>query len=152
MALVATTCMTPPGARHPRGRGYDAKACIGAGNFTEAKTVLSTQVPDLLITELRLGDFNGLHLVVRARSSQSAIATIVLTRFPDPVLEAEAKRLGAAYLVNPVKPAELLTVVSRELGMGLEPRHAPECSEPPNPMAALHQSGRSKHSRQPDHF
>jgi DNA-binding response OmpR family regulator len=111
----------------------------GAGNFMEAKTALSTLVPDLLITELRLGDFNGLHLVVRARSSQSAIATIVLTRFPDPVLEAEAKRLGAAYLVNPVKPAELLTVVSRELGMGLEPRHAPECSEPPNPMAALHQ-------------
>src|ERR1700674_2663758 len=111
----------------------------GAGNFTEAKTVLSTQVPDLLITELRLGDFNGLHLVVRARSSQSAIATIVLTRFPDPVLESEAKRLGAAYLVNPVKPAELLTVVSRELGMGLAPRHDPELSEPPNPMAALHQ-------------
>jgi DNA-binding response OmpR family regulator len=111
----------------------------GASNFMEAKTALSTLVPDLLITELRLGDFNGLHLVVRARSSQSAIATIVLTRFPDPVLEAEAKRLGAAYLVNPVKPAELLTVVSRELGMGLEPRHAPECSEPPNPMAALHQ-------------
>lgn len=55
------------------------------------------------------------------------------------MLEAEAKCLGAAYLVNPVKPAELLTVVSRELGMGLEPRHAPECSEPPNPMAALHQ-------------
>jgi DNA-binding response OmpR family regulator len=112
---------------------------VGAGTFTEAKTVLSTEVPDLLITELRLGDFNGLHLVLRARSSQSAIATIVLTRFPDAVLEAEAKRLGAAYLVTPVKPAELLTVVSRELDMGLEPRHAPQRSEPPTSIAALHQ-------------
>ena len=106
----------------------------GAGSFMEAKALLSTRAPDLLITELRLGAFNGLHLVVLARSSQSAIATIVLTGVPDPVLETEAKRLGTAYLVNPVKPAELLTVVSRELGMGPERRRT-EFSEAPSPMA-----------------
>jgi FixJ family two-component response regulator len=95
--------------------------------------LMRAQAPDLLITELRLGAFNGLHLVVLARSSQPAMATIVLTGVPDPVLETEAKRLGAVYLVNPVKPAELLTVVSRELEIGPERRRT-EFSETPSPM------------------
>jgi CheY-like chemotaxis protein len=58
-------------------------------------------VPSVLISEVRLGDFNGLHLALRARTAE--IPSIVVGS-PDPVLEREAERLGVAYL-----PHELLS-------------------------------------------
>jgi CheY-like chemotaxis protein len=53
--------------------------------------------PSVLISEVRLGDFNGLHLALRARTGE--IPSIVVGS-PDPVLEREAERLGVAYLTH----------------------------------------------------
>ena len=62
--------------------------------FAAAKDALTTR-PDLLITELKLGAYNGLHLAIRA-SVQGTPAIVVGE--PDPVLEAEAERQHATYL------------------------------------------------------
>ena len=85
--------------------------------FEEATKVLSTDPPDLLITELRLGAFNGLHLVIRSRGRRPEMAAIILTSYRDSVLEAEAQRQGAAYVVKPVDHVALLTIVSQRLGL-----------------------------------
>lgn len=95
------------------------------GSFREATKVLSTNPPDLLITELRLGAFNGLHLVLKSRASHPRIAAIILTRFPDPVLAAQAAQQDAAYVVKPVDDAALLTTVSQKLGVPHERRQSP---------------------------
>ena len=95
------------------------------GSFREATEVLSTNPPDLLITELRLGAFNGLHLVLRSRASHPRIAAIILTRFPDPVLAAQAAQQGAAYVVKPVDDAALLATVSQKLRLPHERRQSP---------------------------
>ena len=50
--------------------------------------------PDLLITEVKLGEYNGLHLALRGRAL--GIPAIVLGS--DLQLEREATQLGATYL------------------------------------------------------
>ena len=62
--------------------------------FVEGREQLHS-LPDLLISEVRLGDYNGLHLALRARSS--GIPAIVLGK-EDAVTEREAEKLGAMYV------------------------------------------------------
>ena len=90
--------------------GYEATA---VGSFDEARRSIGASPPDLLITDIRLEAYNGLQLIL---NSPRTIPTIVITGFADPVLEAEARRGGAAYLVKPVQPMELLEVVAEKLG------------------------------------
>jgi DNA-binding response OmpR family regulator len=102
--------------------GYHVAA---TARFVDATKALMTGAPDLLITELRLGAFNGLHLVMRGRGSRPEMRTIVLTRFPDRVLESEAQRLGAAYVVKPADPQNLLSIVAQTAPIQDERRSSP---------------------------
>lgn len=92
------------------GVGHDVIAAFG---FKEAAQALVDHSPDLLISEVRLGAFNGLHLVIRCRNTHPATRTIVLDGTYDSGLEFEAHRHGAIYLVEPVDEVELLAQVSR---------------------------------------
>ena len=89
--------------------GYDA---IGAATFEKGRQLLKAENPDLLITDLRLEAFNGLHLII---TRLNPIPTIVITGFADRVLETEAKHLGAAYLVKPFSPSALLDLIEERL-------------------------------------
>jgi DNA-binding response OmpR family regulator len=91
------------------GAGYEA---IAVGTFEEASRILRTSPPDLLIADVRLGPFNGLQLVI---SSPQPIPAIIITGFADPVLEADARRRGADYVLKPVSPSRLLDLVSHKL-------------------------------------
>jgi DNA-binding response OmpR family regulator len=84
---------------------------LSASTFDEGKRLLNEQAPDLLIADVRLGDFNGLQLVV---NSPRALPSIIVTGFPDSVLEAEALRLGAHYLTNPIAPHKLLALIEEK--------------------------------------
>jgi CheY-like chemotaxis protein len=90
--------------------GYTA---VAAGDFREGRRALEQGRPDLLIVDLRLQGFNGLQLL---HINPRPIPTIVMTGFPDDVLQADARRLGAEYLLKPVDPAKLLALVRRLLG------------------------------------
>jgi DNA-binding NtrC family response regulator len=92
--------------------GYRVAA---AAAFEEAKLLLESESPDLLITDLRLGPYNGLHLILRSRADHPAMAAIVMTRFSDPVLEAEAQRQHAGFLLRPIPDNEFLDVITRSL-------------------------------------
>jgi CheY-like chemotaxis protein len=86
---------------------------VTTGNFQEARRILREEPPDLLIADVRLGSFNGLQLVI---SGQKRVPAIVITGYADPVLEAEARRSGADYLVKPFDPERLLTIIRDKLG------------------------------------
>ena len=86
-----------------------------AGSASEASTMLARSSPDLLLSELRLGAFNGIHLAIRHRSSHPKMRTIILDSAYDPVLAGDARHCEATYLVEPVSEAQLLTAVSRTL-------------------------------------
>ena len=92
-----------------RAAGYDA---IGAATFEQGRQLLTTENPDLLITDVRLESFNGLQLIITRLHS---VPTIVITGFADRILETEAKHLGADYLVKPFSPSALLTLIAEKL-------------------------------------
>jgi CheY-like chemotaxis protein len=81
-----------------------------------------TERPHLLITDVRLGEYNGLQLLA---TNPNPIPAIVLTGFPDRVLEAEAQHLGAEFMLKPVNPSELMAIVDRKLSdsTGVETFH-----------------------------
>jgi CheY-like chemotaxis protein len=87
----------------------------GAATFGAAKQLLDEGWFDLLITDIRLHTFNGLELVKRGRVKRPGMGSIVVTGFPEPEVKEEALRYGAVYVIKPVRPTELLTLVSRTL-------------------------------------
>jgi DNA-binding response OmpR family regulator len=91
------------------GEGYEV---VGADSFQRARQLLKETAPDLLITEAHLKEFNGLQLVI---SRRGPIPTIVLAEVPDPVLETEARQLGAECLARPFSLAALLELVEKAL-------------------------------------
>jgi DNA-binding NtrC family response regulator len=95
--------------------GYRVRA---ARSFDEAKALLAEEPPDILITDLRLGQYNGLHLVLRTRSNHPEMAALVTSRVADPVLEAEAHRQRAHFILVPLTPPQLLQAVASSLGEG----------------------------------
>ena len=96
-----------------REEGYDTVTCE---RFTDAKTLLSTTRPDLLLTDIRLGAYNGLQLAIFAQRRHPDIPIIVLTGYEDPTLRQQAAASGATFLVKPVKRDELLGRIAAALG------------------------------------
>jgi DNA-binding response OmpR family regulator len=84
---------------------------VAAGSFEEARAALRDHVFDALITDVRLGAFNGLQLAVMARAQHPNVRLIVFSGFDDPVLRDEAAVLRAEYLVKPVTVGQLLALV-----------------------------------------
>jgi CheY-like chemotaxis protein len=83
-----------------------------AATFTDGRAALLKEEPHLLIADVRLGEFNGLQLLA-SRTRQTP--AIIVTGYPDSVLEADARRMGADYLVKPVSPVALLELIRRKL-------------------------------------
>lgn len=94
---------------------------VSAGSFDEAKQLLKSDPPDVLVTELKLGPYNGLHLVVRSRADHPHMAAFVTSHFADTALAAEAARQNAAFLVRPFGDLDLLKAVQSAVAI----RHAP---------------------------
>jgi DNA-binding response OmpR family regulator len=88
---------------------------IGAGSFETARNLLHTQWYDLLITDLRLAAYNGLHLVLHSRAVNPGATAIVVAAIADDSSEVEARRLGAHYVARPVNPERLLALVGTVL-------------------------------------
>ena len=86
-----------------------------APGFEPAIRKLDQIAPDLLIADVRLGGFNGLHLVIRSQSTRPNMRAILLDRVHDPVIALDADRNGAAYIGGTVTAATLAEHVSRLL-------------------------------------
>jgi DNA-binding NtrC family response regulator len=90
--------------------GYDTVACE---RYQDAKGLLAASRPDLLLTDIRLGAYNGLQLGIYARDHHPGLPVIVLTGYEDPTLREEALKSGAQFLVKPVTRAMLIEAVEK---------------------------------------
>ena len=84
-----------------------------ASTFDQAKQGLLVAPPDLLVTDVRLGAYNGLHLVVRAHSDHPSMPAIVMDVRHDQVLESETKNAGAVYVGKPLGAGPLVALVRK---------------------------------------
>ena len=88
---------------------------VFAPGFEPAIRKLDQIAPDLLITDVRLGGFNGLHLVIRSQSSRPKMRSILLDRVHDPVVALDAERQGAVYLGGPLTLSVISDQISKVL-------------------------------------
>jgi len=81
--------------------------------FASARPRLVRWRPSVLVTEIRLGHHNGLHLAHIASWMQRQMILIVTSCYRDPVLMRDAEALGAAFIQKPFTPAGLLATLYR---------------------------------------
>ena len=85
-------------------------------DFASAREELDQQPPDILVAQVRLGAFNGLHLAIRAHGRGLPTQTILIGE-PDAVLEDEARQQHARYLTWPVDEETLAATVQEMLSL-----------------------------------
>jgi DNA-binding NtrC family response regulator len=84
-----------------------------AATFEEARVALTTAPPAVLVAGLRLGAFNGLHLVLSARAARPALRAVVVTTADDSTVAEAAHEAGAVYLTKPIRRGALLDAIDR---------------------------------------
>ncbi len=82
-----------------------------AATFLEARQVLAELEPLAIVTEVHLGDYNGLHIVAIAQVEHPRTTCLVVGP-RDAALQSESYHLGARYLVEPVDSTRLAAVLT----------------------------------------
>ena len=92
-------------------------ACVTAGNGQEALERVRQNGPDLIITDMRLPDMNGLSLVRELKKVEPALPVILITAYASSESAVESVKRGVfEYLVKPFQADELLATIKRALG------------------------------------
>ena len=84
-----------------------------AGRVSEALEVLGAQAFDLMLVDLNLPDGAGTALALEARQKRANLRVILMTGEAD--LPKEQTNSVDAYLVKPVEPPVLLTLLNKAL-------------------------------------
>ena len=87
-----------------QGDGHRVAVCA---TFEEGREALRQVVPDALLTDVRVGSYNGLQLALMFRSVSETGTIVVVSGHGDPVIADEAKRIPATFFVKPVDLSKL---------------------------------------------
>ena len=93
--------------------------------FAAAKALLETK-PALVISELKLGEYNGLHLALKGRAL--GIPAIIVGP-QDVVLQRDAEELGATYLTSVLRRSQVLELVAERIGPTVDVAGVPIVSD-----------------------
>lgn len=93
--------------------GHEA---TGAATYDEAKRLLGVSPFDLLVSDVRVRSFNGLHLVMHSRTAHPEMAIVIITGYDDPLIDLEAHRYHAELVRKPIQSADFLKAVNAALG------------------------------------
>ena len=85
-------------------------------HFEDARQFLSHTTPDILIADVRLGAFNGIHLALHLRDREAHMPIVVVSGFEDAVLRDEVARCGGTFLLKPLTAPALLAHLQDEPG------------------------------------
>ena len=84
--------------------GHSVVTCT---RFEEAREHLARFTPDILLTDVRVGEFNGLYLALLFRKASPTGRVIVISGYDDPVIRSESARMEAEFLLKPITVSEL---------------------------------------------
>jgi DNA-binding NtrC family response regulator len=94
----------------------DLQVCCAAG-ASEAMRILDNQPIDVVISDMRMPECDGVHLVQQIRATENEVPVIILTAYDEVDNYLEALNAGAnEYLPKPVETEELLQTVRTYLG------------------------------------
>lgn len=104
-----------------RASGYQT---LCASNGSEALHLLHEKLPDLVITDLRMEEMDGLTLFEKIHTHWPSLPVIVLTAHGSIPEAVEATQKGVfSFLTKPVDKDELLTIINNAL------KHHHDCSD-----------------------
>ncbi|MFT3693648.1 MAG: sigma-54 dependent transcriptional regulator [Kofleriaceae bacterium] len=100
-------------AEHLTGLGH---TCTVADSGQGAIASLDTRVPELVLTDLRMADVDGLDVLAAVHAIDRDVPVIVMTAFGSVETAVEAMKKGAAnYIVKPIRLDELALHVEHAL-------------------------------------
>jgi DNA-binding NtrC family response regulator len=95
-----------------------------AGSGEEGLSILNTRPFDLVVTDLRLGDLDGMDIVERIHTAYPKTKVVVITAFGTIVSAVRALKLGAYdYVTKPVQRDQIVSIVDKivaESGAGIQ--------------------------------
>ena len=83
-----------------RAEGHDIVVC---NTLEDARKQLRQSVPDALLTDVRLGEYNGLQAAILFRSLSPDGIIVAVSGHDDPVIRQEVLNLDAEFFVKPVR-------------------------------------------------
>lgn len=103
-------CLTP--------EGYSVTV---AGNGREGLNMAASQHFDLILTDLKMPDIDGMEFMIKMRQEQPGTKIIMITGYSTVELAEEALRAGAAhYIEKPFTPDALISAVKEVLAPAKE--------------------------------
>lgn len=85
-----------------------------ASNGKEALELLHAKSPDLLISDIRMAEMDGLEMIKRIRERQRQLHLIILSGYAEFEYAKQALRYGVAdYLLKPIDRVELAQVLDK---------------------------------------
>ncbi len=102
-----------------KSHGY---AVTAADSGEQALAHIGTGLPDLIITDMRMGGISGMALFDQVHARHPAVPIIMLTSHGSIAAAVAAMRRGLfGYLAKPVEPRELASEVARALALSANP-------------------------------
>jgi DNA-binding response OmpR family regulator len=80
-------------------------------SFEESRHLLDSVMPDLLIGDVPPGNYNSVRCAVRNYHYNPQVPVIITSGAHDPLVEAQAKRYGSPYVVEPLENRDCLIAV-----------------------------------------
>jgi DNA-binding response OmpR family regulator len=88
---------------------------MATNGFEPARQLIADKRPLILVTALKLGKYNGLHLVLRARIAAPYTAALVTSADPTIDMTREIWEAGATHVPQPVADQDLVACALRAL-------------------------------------
>jgi DNA-binding NtrC family response regulator len=112
--------------------GFGTEAAASA---EEAFCIIDNNIPDLVVSDVRMPGLNGIEFLRKVREKHAALPFLLVTAYADVRDAVKALKLGAVdYLAKPVDLDELLAAVEDALGLNTG---IPDLSIPPQALRGI---------------
>ena len=96
--------------------GRSGYTCLTASSGRDAIDTIDAQSLDLVVTDLQMPGFDGLAVTPHTRTRGPPIPVVLMTAYPAPESQEQARRAGAAvHLAKPFPNAALPVAVQQPL-------------------------------------
>ena len=89
----------------------DGNSVTVCGTYEQAREHLRHEQPDAVVTDVRVGEYNGLQLALLFRRASPDGRVVVVTGYDDAVIRRDVGDLHGEFLLKPVNIAELRNAV-----------------------------------------
>lgn len=114
-----------------------------SSSVSDAKSRIENNLFDLILSDLRLPDGDGIDLLKWMKKKDSSIPLIMMTSYADIQTAVQAIKLGASdYISKPLNPDELLGKIRDVIKTGLTP-----ATQPARPGSNQYIEGKSQAAR-----